>query len=202
MAAGGIFSEMKRICVYCGSSPGNRPEYREAVESLATALVERELGLVYGGASVGIMGAVADAVLSRGGEVIGVIPRPMATREIAHPGLTELVLVESMHQRKAMMAERADGFIALPGGLGTLEELFEILTWGQLGIHHKPCGVLNIGGYYDSLLGFLDQAVDAGFVKPIYRQLLLDADNSDQLLDLFRDYCSPVSHRWLPSSAS
>src|SRR5690606_23334523 len=151
---------IKNLCVYCGSNAGNRPDYVEGAQTLARELVSRDIGLVYGGASVGIMGALADAVLAAGGRVIGIIPDGLLNKEIGHHDLTELHIVASMHERNTMMAERSDGFIALPGGAGTLEEIFETWTWAQLGMHQKPCGLLNIAGYYDQLAGFLDHAVD------------------------------------------
>ncbi len=175
---------MKKICVFCGSSSGRQPEYIEAAHKLANALTKRGIGLVYGGASVGIMREIADAVLSSGGEVIGVIPQALVDKEVSHKGLTELKVVSSMHERKAVMAELSDGFIALPGGLGTLEELFEVLTWSQLGFHNKPCGLLNVNGYYNKLSSFLDHAVDEEFVKMKHRELLLNEDNPGGLLAL------------------
>ena len=151
---------IKRICVYCGSSPGKNPAYSLAADTLARELCRREIGLVYGGAEVGVMGAIANAVLTAGGEAIGVIPKSLAVKEVAHDSLSELHVVASMHERKAMMAELADGFIALPGGWGTLEEIFEMLTWAQLGFHDKPCGLLNIDGYYDGLIDFLENSFE------------------------------------------
>jgi uncharacterized protein (TIGR00730 family) len=192
---------MKRVCVFCGSSEGGRPAYAEAARALGAELVRRELGLVYGGGSVGLMGTIADAVLAAGGEVIGVIPGPLASRELAHTGLTELRVVASMHERKAVMAELVDGFIALPGGLGTLEETLEILTWAQLGIHRKPVGVLNVEGYYDGLLRFLTHAVREAFVRPEYFALLLFADTPAEVLDRFADWKPPALARaWLAPS--
>ena len=188
---------MKRICVYCGSSLGMRSDYTKAAHLLAEEMFKRNIGLVYGGASIGIMGQVADAVLALGGEVIGVIPQPLAVKEVSHSGLTELKVVGSMHERKAMMTDLADGFIALPGGLGTLEELFEILTWAQLGFHQKPCGLLNIGDYYDSLVAFLDHAADEAFIKPIHRSLLQVSDCPRQLLDAFASFQSPIADKWI-----
>lgn len=160
-------------------------------------MVNRNIGLVYGGASIGIMGQIADTVLSLGGEVIGVIPQALAAKEVSHNGLTELKVVGSMHARKAMMADLADGFIALPGGLGTLEELFEILTWAQLGFHQKPCGLLNIDGYYNGLITFLDHGVDEAFIKPIHRSLLQVSDNPDQLLDTFASFQPSITEKWI-----
>ena len=182
----------RRLCVFAGSSVGARPEYAEAARTLAAELAGRGLGLVYGGGGIGLMGVLADAVLAAQGEVIGVIPRPLAAREIAHRGLTELLVVESMHERKATMAELSDGFIALPGGLGTFEETLEILTWSQLGIHRKPVGVLNVCGYYDGLLKLLASAVREEFVKRDYVGLLLFADTPADLLDLFSRWTPPA----------
>lgn len=174
---------MKRICVFCGSTTGARPAYVEAARGLAAELVRRGLGLVYGGGSVGLMGVLADAVLAAGGEVIGVIPRGLASRELAHAGLSDLRVVGSMHERKATMASLVDGFVALPGGLGTFEETLEVLTWAQLGIHDKPVGVLNVAGYYDGLRRMLAHAVREGFLRDEYAGLLLFADAPAGLLD-------------------
>jgi uncharacterized protein (TIGR00730 family) len=179
---------MKRVCVFAGSSTGSRPEYLAAAQELGRTLVRRHLGLVYGGARVGLMGALADAALSAGGEVTGVIPAALMTREVAHDGLTDLRVVSSMHERKAMMAELADGFIALPGGWGTLEELFEVLTWAQLGLHRKPCGLLNAEGFFDGLLSFIDHSIDERFVKPDNRTAILVSDSPTFLLDLLEGY--------------
>ncbi len=188
---------MQRICVYCGSSPGKNAVYSAIAEQLAAELVKHNVGLVYGGASIGIMGVVADAVLARGGEVIGVIPQVLAEKEVLHPHLTELKIVHSMHERKALMAELADGFIALPGGLGTLEELFEILTWAQLGLHQKPCALLNVNHYYDGLIAFLAHAVQEQFVSPKHRSLLLVEDNPGAIIDRLLSYRPPVITHWL-----
>ncbi|MBT8058203.1 MAG: TIGR00730 family Rossman fold protein [Gammaproteobacteria bacterium] len=188
---------MKRICVYCGSSPGRLPAYREAADRLGRVLAERRIGLVYGGASVGVMGAVADAVLDEGGETIGVIPRSLATKEVAHHGLDELVVVDSMHQRKAKMAELSDGFVALPGGWGTIEEIFEMLTWAQLGFHEKPCGLLNVAAYFDPLFTFLERAIEQRFVKEDHRPMMMMDSNPAALLDRFSDYRAPRVRKWL-----
>ena len=188
---------MKTICVYCGSSDGRQPEYRAAARLLAQELVARKIGLVYGGASVGIMGEVADAVLAEGGKATGVMPKALADKEISHPGLTELKIVGSMHERKAMMADISDGFIALPGGLGTLEEIFEVMTWSQLGFHKKPCALLNIQGYYNSLSTFLDHAVDEQFVKSTHRNMLLVEEEPGNLLNRMSVYQSPVVDKWI-----
>ena len=184
---------MKRVCVFAGSAAGARAEYAEVARTLARALVARGLGLVYGGASVGLMGVLADAVLAAGGTAIGVIPRPLAARELAHSGLTELRVVESMHERKAVMASLSDGFVALPGGLGTLEETFEILTWIHLGIHRKPIGVLNAAGYWSPLRTLLEHAAREGFVAPEASRLLLFADTPDALLDGLAAWRPPPS---------
>jgi len=189
--------KIKKICVYCGSSPGRNPAYLQAAESLARVMCERGIGLVYGGAAIGVMGAVANAVLEGGGEAIGVIPSSLAVKEVAHSSLTELHVVASMHDRKAMMAELSDGFIALPGGWGTLEEIFEILTWAQLGFHHKPCGLLNVGGYYDGLIGFLDNAFEQQFVNELCRPMLMKSREPASLLDQFAEYRAPKVRKWV-----
>ena len=189
--------KIERICVYCGSSPGKNPAYSQAAEKLAIALCNRNIGLVYGGAAVGVMGAIADAVLETGGKAIGVIPKSLAVKEVAHDGLNELHVVASMHERKAMMAELADGFIALPGGWGTLEEIFEMLTWAQLGFHDKPCGLLNIDGYYDGLIGFLENSFTEQFVNELYRPMLMTSDDPDSLLDQFATYRAPIVRKWM-----
>ena len=189
---------MKRVCVFAGSSVGGRPAYAEAARRLAEILVGRGLGIVYGGGSVGLMGALADAALAAGGEVIGVIPGPLASRELAHAGLTRMHVVPSMHERKALMASLADGFIALPGGLGTFEETLEILTWSHLGIHRKPIGVLNVEGYFDGLRRFLDHAVAEGFVRRDSVGLLRFADAPAALLDAMASWRPPDLPRvWL-----
>jgi uncharacterized protein (TIGR00730 family) len=186
-----------RVCVFAGSSPGRLPIYREAAVDLGVALVDGGMGLVYGGASVGLMGAVADAVLGRGGEVTGVIPRALVEREVAHTGLTDLRVVGSMHERKALMADLSDGFVALPGGIGTLEELFEVWTWAQLGLHGKPCGLLNVAGYYDGLSGFLDQMVAESFLKPEHRGMLVVERDPRMLLAAMRQYTPPAVRKWI-----
>jgi uncharacterized protein (TIGR00730 family) len=189
--------KIKKICVYCGSSPGKNPAYSLAAANLAKQLCKRDIGLVYGGAAVGVMGAIADAVLEAGGEAVGVIPKSLAVKEVAHENLSELHVVASMHERKAMMAELADGFIALPGGWGTLEEIFEILTWAQLGFHDKPCGLLNIEGYYDGLIGFLENSFEQQFVNELYRPMLMRAHEPAALLDQFASYKAPKVRKWM-----
>jgi uncharacterized protein (TIGR00730 family) len=189
--------KIKKICVYCGSSPGKNPAYSLAAANLAKQLCKRDIGLVYGGAAVGVMGAIADAVLEAGGEAVGVIPKSLAVKEVAHENLSELHVVASMHERKAMMAELADGFIALPGGWGTLEEIFEILTWAQLGFHDKPCGLLNIAGYYDGLIGFLEKSFEQQFVNELYRPMLMRAHEPAALLDQFASYKAPKVRKWM-----
>ena len=184
---------MKRICVYCGSNPGRRPEYTQAAKALATTLSAHGIGLVYGGAKIGIMGVIADTMLENKGEVIGVMPQSLVDREVAHPGLTRLEVVPSMHERKAMMAELADGFIALPGGIGTLEEIFEVMTWAQLGFHQKPCALFNVEGYYDKMTAFLDQVVEEGFVKAEHRNLLMTQRDPEALIHAFKTYETPVA---------
>ncbi len=188
---------MQRICVFCGSSPGHNPAYAEAARRTGLALVERGLGLVYGGGKVGLMGIIADAVLAAGGEVIGVMPHALIEKEIEHRGLTALHEVGSMHERKALMADLADGFIAMPGGLGTFEEFCEILTWAQLGYHRKPCGLLNVENYYTPLLALLDHAVAEGFVRADHRTMALVADSPARLLALFEGYEPPAVPKWI-----
>jgi uncharacterized protein (TIGR00730 family) len=183
--------------VYCGSNRGRRPEYVAAARFLAEELLQKNIGLVYGGAHVGIMGEIANTVLKGGGEVIGIMPQSLVDREVSHPGLTELIIVDSMHERKAMMADLSDGFIALPGGLGTVEELFEVLTWAQLGFHNKPCGLLNASGYYDHLSAFLDHTVAEGFVKDVHRAMLIVEKNPTTLLDRFAAYAPPLVNKWI-----
>lgn len=190
---------MRRLCVYCGSSPGRNAAYGAAGRSLGKALVARGIGLVYGGAAVGVMGQVADAVLEAGGEAIGVIPRSLAVKEVAHPSLTEQHVVGSMHERKAMMAELSDGFVALPGGWGTFEEIFEILTWAQLGFHAKPCGLLNVAGYYDHLHAFLEHAINEQFVKPEFRPMITVESDPETLLDRYAAYDPPKVRKWISS---
>ncbi len=193
---------MKRICVFCGSAPGSSPLYAGMARRLGTTLARRDIGLVYGGGSVGLMGAVADATLAAGGEAIGVIPKALQLRELAHSRLTTLHVVSSMHERKARMADLADGFVALPGGMGTLEEFAEVLTWAQLGLHARPCGLLDVAGYYRSLVGFFDHAVASGFIKAEHRQLVMMAEDPDTLLDQFLAYRPPAVERWLDRRGS
>lgn len=193
---------MKNICVYCGSSSGRLPAYAEGARALAHALVARDWGLVYGGASIGLMGLVADTVLQLGGRVVGVIPEALARKEVAHAGLTQLHVTQSMHERKTLMAELSDGFIAMPGGIGTFEEIFEIWTWAQLGIHAKPCGLLNVAGYYDALTTFLDHATHEQFMKPPHRSLLIVEPEPVALLDRFDRFEPPPIQKWLAKSES
>ena len=188
---------MKRICVFAGSNSGARVEYVAAARELGRVLGERQLGLVYGGGRVGLMGALADEALSGGGRVIGVMPEALVAKEVAHRGLSELRVVKSMHERKAMMAGLADGFVALPGGWGTVEEFFEVLTWGQLGFHRKPCGLLNIHGYYDRLLSFAEHAVDEGFVKREHSSMISVSDSPSELLDGMAAYKAPAVEKWI-----
>ncbi|HLK59830.1 MAG TPA: TIGR00730 family Rossman fold protein [Chthonomonadaceae bacterium] len=188
---------MKRICVFCGSSPGARAIYNETAREVGALLARREIGLVYGGAQVGVMGAVANGVLQAGGEVIGIIPRSLVRKEVAHPGLEDLRIVGSMHERKAQMADLADGFLALPGGCGTFEELFEILTWAQIGIHCKPIGLLNVADYYAPLLALLDHAVAERFIRPEHRGLLLADTDPERLLDAMERYEPLFAEKWM-----
>ncbi|MBV6323216.1 TIGR00730 family Rossman fold protein [Duganella violaceipulchra] len=177
---------MKAICVYCGANAGVSPAYAEAARALGRALVADNLSLVYGGGNVGLMGIIADEVLRMGGEVTGVIPTALVEREVGHTGLTRQFIVKDMHERKAMMAELADGFIAMPGGMGTLEELFEMLTWSQLGIHAKPIGLLNVDGFYDGLTGFIQHASAQGFIRPQHAALMMSASEPQALLQLLK----------------
>ncbi len=183
---------MKRVCVFCGSSPRARPEYLQAAIELGQVLTQKNIGLVYGGAKVGMMGRIAQSMLDKGGEVIGVIPKDLVEREVAFTGLADLRVVGSMHERKALMAELSDGFIALPGGLGTIEEFFEVVTWAQLGIHLKPCGLLNVQGYYNQLMGFLDHTVSEQFVDSEHRSMILVDESPERLLQRFETYQPPT----------
>ncbi len=182
---------IKRVCVFCGSSPGSRPEYEAAASALGKALAKNKIGLVYGGGKVGLMGTVAVAAMEAGGNVTGVIPQDLVKKEVAFMGITDLRVVNSMHERKALMASLSDGFIALPGGLGTIEEFFEVVTWAQLGIHEKPCGLLNVLGYFDKAIDFLDHAVGEYFIAPAARSLVLVEEDPEALLKLFSDYRQP-----------
>lgn len=188
---------LKRLCVFCGSSMGAQRDYVEAVRALGTQLATRKIALVFGGGGVGLMGELADAALDAGGEVIGILPKALGLKEVGHPRVRDLRLVGSMHERKATMAELSDGFIAAPGGLGTLEELFEVWTWGQLGLHDKPCGLLDVNGYFNSLLGFLDLAVEKRFVRQEHREMLLVAARPEDLIDQFEGYVPPRGAKWL-----
>jgi uncharacterized protein (TIGR00730 family) len=188
---------MRSVCVYCGSSEGDRPEYVAAARALGRALAERRIELVYGGAQVGLMGQVASAALENGGRVIGVIPQMLLRKEIAHACLTALHVTASMHERKQKMADLSEGFIALPGGIGTFEELFEIWTWAQLGLHRRPCGLLNVAGYYDDLVRFLDHATTSGFIRAEQRGMLCVEREVDALLARFDGYAAPAVEKWL-----
>jgi hypothetical protein len=188
-----------RLCVFCGSNEGFRPDYRDAAVALGTAIAASDAALVYGGSKVGLMGAVADAVLKAGGTAIGIIPQALVDKEVAHHGLTELHIVGSMHERKAKMADMAEGFVALPGGLGTLEELFEIWTWAQLGYHGKPVGVLDIAGFYDKLLTFLDHQADEGFMRHEHRDMLIVEQDPVALIARYRSYVPPAVTKWIKS---
>jgi len=188
---------LNKICIYCGSSSGAQTDYKSAAENLAEILIANNMTLIYGGASIGIMGKIADAVLQQGGKVIGVIPQSLVDLEVAHYGLSELRIVKSMHERKSQMADLADGFIAMPGGLGTLEELFEVMTWAQLGFHEKPCGLLNINHYYDGLIEFLNHSVNEGFVRSFHRDMLLVDKSAEILLDKMRRYKPVKVDKWI-----
>lgn len=188
---------MNRICVFCGSNNGVEPIYLEAAEKVGKFLATENIELVYGGGRVGLMGKIADTVLAAGGRVIGVIPEALAVKEVAHQGLTELHVVSSMHERKALMAELADGFIALPGGFGTFEELCEIITWAQLGIHRKPCALLNVGGFYDNLIALFDYSTAQGFIRDEHRRLVLVESEIEKLYALMKDFRPPVLEKWI-----
>ncbi|MFV5694080.1 TIGR00730 family Rossman fold protein [Flavobacterium sp. LB3P122] len=188
---------MKRITVFCGSSFGNEKNYELQAFLLGKVMAKKNIDLVYGGAKVGLMGAVADGVLSENGNVFGVLPRFLMSKEVAHDNLTELIIVESMHERKTRMNELSDGVIALPGGFGTLEEFFEMLTWGQLGLHKKPIGILNVDGFYDLLLEFIQKMVDNGFLKEINQKMILVSDNAQELLNKMENYTAPEVGKWI-----
>jgi len=188
---------MNRICVYCGANPGARPAYAEGARDLGRTLAERGIGVVYGGGNVGLMGVLADAALAAGGEVIGVIPEALLEKELAHQGLTELRVVSSMHERKALMAELSDAFIAMPGGFGTFEELCEALTWTQLGLHAKPCGLYNIEGFYDPLIVLLDRATEDRFLRMEHRAILLEGSDPERILERLEGFEMPVAEKWI-----
>jgi uncharacterized protein (TIGR00730 family) len=190
-------TDIRRLAVFCGSNPGARPEYMEAARSLGRLLSRHGIGVVYGGSSVGLMAAIADTMMDELGDVIGVIPRMLVEREVANTTLTDLRIVESMHERKALMAELSDGFVALPGGVGTLEEFFEVWTWGQLGMHTKPCGLLNVSGYFDPLLEFLDHAVTEKFVRDVHRSMVIVDSDPERLLAKFKSYDPPRVVKWI-----
>jgi uncharacterized protein (TIGR00730 family) len=192
---------VRRICVFCGSSPGVRTAYAEAAAELGRLLVGEGVGVVYGGGAVGLMGVLADAVLAEDGEIVGVIPQALVDREIGHPGVADMRVVGSMHERKALMAELADAFVALPGGLGTLEELFEVYTWAQLGLHRKPLGLLDVAGYYEPLRAMLDHAVEQRFLRGETRTILAHADSLDDLLERFATWEPPSQPKWIDRDA-
>lgn len=190
--------QVQRACIFCGSSPGARPAYTEAAEDLGMLLVQNGITLVFGGATVGLMGRLADTVVSEGGEAIGVIPQALVDREIAHLGLTDLHVVDTMHERKQRMADLSDAFVALPGGLGTLDELFEIYTWGQLGMHRKPIGLMNVEGYFDGLVGFLEHAVAERFVREDHRDMLIVEDEPAPMLERLQSFDpASLTPKWI-----
>ncbi len=191
---------MNSLCVYCGSSSGSEPAYAAAARELGQLLAAQQIELIYGGGRVGLMGTLADAVLDAGGRVQGVIPQSLANREVAHHGLTQLHIVETMHQRKALMAELSDGFLALPGGLGTIEELFEICSWAQLGMHAQPIGLLNVAGYFDLLLRFLDHAVSHQLLKPVHREVLIVSTDPAEMLRMLRQALPVSAPKWIDAS--
>jgi len=193
---------MKRVCVFCGSNPGARDDYANAARELAASLVRRNLTLVFGGGRVGLMGVVADEVLRLGGQAIGVIPRPLWQREVGHTALSDIRIVDTMHERKQLMSDLADAFIALPGGLGTIEEIFEIWTWAQLGMHAKPVGFLNVADYYTPLMTFLDHAVDERFIRGEIRDVAMIEASAEALLDRFASYTPPRVMQWIDRHSS
>ncbi len=193
---------MNSVCVFCGSQPGVNSGYRKGAVRLGRLLAERGLGLVYGGGGIGLMGALADAALASGGRVVGVIPQPLASKEVAHPGVSEMHVVATMHERKALMARLSDAFIALPGGYGTYEELFETITWAQLGIHRKKIGVLNLDGYFDPLLRLIENGVAAGFIKEPYRELVVSDPDPETLLDKMASHRLPRTRIWITAEQS
>lgn len=188
---------LESLCVFCGSNSGTRPEYAAAAERLGRFAAEQGVRLIYGGGRVGLMGTLADACLAAGGAIVGVIPQALASKELAHAGCTELIVVESMHERKAKMAELSDAFVALPGGIGTFEELFEVWTWGQLGFHAKPCGLLNAAGFYDRLIEFIEHTTAEGFMRPEHLQMLARADDPAALFAELKRYEPPDVQKWL-----
>lgn len=192
---------IRRLCIYCGSSPGSGEAYATAARTTGRALAQRGIALVYGGGNVGMMGRIADAVLDAGGEVIGVIPHHLADKELAHERATQMIRVNSMHERKQTMADLSDGFITLPGGIGTLEEMFETMTWLQLGLHRKPIGLLNVDGFFDSMLGFLDHMVAERFLKPEHRDLLMVDDDIERLIGRLASFEAPDAQKWLDRAA-
>ena len=192
----------RSVCVYCGASPGHDPQYAEAARALGQEMAQQKLALVYGGGHVGLMGIIADAVLEAGGEVTGVIPKALMDTEIGHNRLTRLLVVKDMHERKALMAEHANGFIAMPGGIGTLEELFEAMTWAQLGFHDKPVGLLNVNGFYDTLIAFLSQLSQEGFLRDEHRSLLINESEPVALLERLREFRMPEGVSWLSRQAA
>ncbi len=191
---------MKRLCVFCGSNVGTRDVYGQAARALGNEMARREIGLVYGGGKVGLMGVLADAILDAKGEALGVIPDHLMLKEVEHRGLTELRVVGTMHERKALMADLADGFIALPGGFGTYDEFCEIVTWAQLGLHQKPCGILNVAGFFDPLLAMFDHATQEGFIRPDHRAMLRVSSDVNTLLDEMETYRAPIVEKWLTRS--
>ncbi len=192
-----ISHPLRRLCVFCGSSKGQRADYLHAAQTLGRTLAEQRIELVYGGGNVGLMGAVADAVITHGGHVIGVIPESLMAKEVGHRGLPDLRIVKTMHERKALMAEMSDGFIALPGGYGTFDELFEIITWAQLGIHTKPVGILNVAGFFDPLLALVDHAIQERFVRAEQRALIHTQAEIPALLNAMREHRPPTVHKWI-----
>ncbi|WP_027723326.1 TIGR00730 family Rossman fold protein [Maridesulfovibrio zosterae] len=188
---------MKSICVFLGANPGNDPKYAQTARNMGRELAKRNIRIIYGGSNMGLMGILAESALEAGGEVVGVIPESLVKKEVAHYGLTKLHIAESMHERKALMAELSDGFVALPGGIGTMDEIFEIFTWAQLGFHNKPCGLLNIDGYYDKLIEFLGGVVQEGFLGEIHKEMLITASSPSELIEAYSNYEAPTVSKWV-----
>ncbi|MBS0261599.1 MAG: TIGR00730 family Rossman fold protein [Planctomycetes bacterium] len=200
MQSSNSYHQIQRVCVFCGSNTGTDPNFRKAAEALGTEIARRRWGMVYGGGSIGLMGVVADAVLAANGEVFGVIPEMLATKELLHTGVTRMHIAPSMHARKALMEQSADAFVAMPGGFGTFEELLEIITWAQLGLHAKPIGILNVGGFYNSLIDFFEKAITTGFIKATHRQLFVTAASPGDLLDKIVTHEMPQVKKWIRPS--
>lgn len=193
---------MKSLCVFLGANPGNDPKYAQVARNMGHELAVRGITTVYGGSNMGLMGILAESALEAGGKVVGVIPESLVKKEVAHYGLTKLHVADSMHERKALMADLSDGFVALPGGIGTMDEIFEIFTWAQLGFHNKPCGLLNVDGYYDKLMNFLNEVVEEGFLKGIHKEMLITESTPAEIIEAFKIYEAPTANKWVEKLAA